>query len=250
MNDGSISLTRLPLLIVVTAWAIFLLGLPTSAQYAGNSEPKLISSEEYKLSDKAVAAGIDGKIVLSVTIDENGKVTKARVLRGPAWPCGQEPKKEIEEVREEVRQMVLRAKFTPAIRDGKPHKVEADMDFLLGDKLQKEIDRRNAEADPSKRIRKVGVLNGKALKLPKPGYPMTARGSAVSGTVSVEVLVDEQGNVFRAQAISGHPMLHQVARDAACGAKFSPTVMDQRPIRVSGVITYNFVAPRIPRPLL
>jgi TonB family protein len=254
MSHWSFCLKGLPLLIIVATVAIFLLDGKACAQLVLDSEPKLISTEEYKLSDKATAAGIDGKILLAVTIDETGSVTKARVLSGPAWPCGREVKDEIEEVREEVRQMVMRAKFSPAIREGKPRKVDGQMDFLLGEKLQREATRRKAEAemaaDPSKRVVKVGVINGKAISLPKPMYPLSARGSALSGTVRVEVLVDEQGNVFRAQAISGHPGLHQAARDAACEAKFSPTILDGRAIRVSGLITYNFVAPRVVRPPL
>jgi TonB family protein len=251
MNNGGAALTR-PLLTFVATSVTFLLALAASAQSVADAEPKLISTEEYKLTDKAIAAGIDGSILLYVTIVETGSVTKARVLTGPAWPCGKEPKKELEEVRDEVRQMVLRSRFSPAIRDGKPRKVDAEMNFLLGEKLQREETRRQAEAemaaDPSKRPKRVGVLNGKALSLPKPVYPASARGSAVSGTVSVEVLIDEQGNVFRAQPIKGPPFLHESAREAACEAKFSPTILDQRAIRVSGVITYNFVAgPRIPR---
>jgi len=87
-----------------------------------------------------------------------------------------------------------------------------------------------------------GVLNGKAVSLPKPPYPAIARQAHASGTVTVQVTIDENGNVISAHAISGHPLLQAVAVAAARGAKFSPTKLSGQPVKVTGVITYNFVA--------
>jgi TonB family protein len=86
-----------------------------------------------------------------------------------------------------------------------------------------------------------GVLNGKAVKLPKPVYPREARAARVQGPVTVQVLIDEEGRVISAAAVSGDPLLHDTAVTAAKGAIFSPTVIDGKPVKVSGVITYNFV---------
>ena len=86
-----------------------------------------------------------------------------------------------------------------------------------------------------------GVLNGKATSLPKPAYPPAARAVGASGAVSVQVLIDENGNVVSASAASGHPLLRAAAVAAARGAKFSPTKLSGEAVKVSGVITYNFV---------
>ncbi len=86
-----------------------------------------------------------------------------------------------------------------------------------------------------------GVLNGKATSLPKPPYPPIARQARASGTVVVQVLVDEKGNVVSARAVSGHPLLQAASASAARAAKFSPTKLAGKPVKVSGVITYNFV---------
>lgn len=105
----------------------------------------------------------------------------------------------------------------------------------------------NAPLDPSnKPVPKQisgGVLNGKAVSLPKPPYPPAAKAVRASGSVSVQVLVDEKGNVISASAVSGHPLLRAAAAAAAREAKFSPTLLSGTPVKVSGVITYNFVAP-------
>lgn len=81
-----------------------------------------------------------------------------------------------------------------------------------------------------------GVLNGKAIYLPLPEVPP---GDAV-GTVMVQVLIDEQGAVVSARAISGPPQLQAAAVNAARFARFSPTMLMGEPVKVSGTLMYNF----------
>jgi protein TonB len=85
------------------------------------------------------------------------------------------------------------------------------------------------------------VLNGKAVQLPKPLYPPIARVSKAQGVVTVQVLIDEVGKVISAKAVSGHPLLVLAAQQAAYEARFSPTLIGEQPVKVSGVITYNFI---------
>lgn len=87
-----------------------------------------------------------------------------------------------------------------------------------------------------------GVLNGKALTLPLPVYPAEARAAQAAGSVTVKVVVDEYGTVISASAVSGHELLRQAAVNAALQARFSPTTLMGEPVKVSGVIVYNFVA--------
>lgn len=98
--------------------------------------------------------------------------------------------------------------------------------------------------EPTKRTPKTisgGALNGKAINLPKPPYPSIARAAGASGTVIVQVTVDENGRVISASAISGHPLLKASAVQAAYGARFTPTLIDGQPVKVTGTISYNFV---------
>jgi TonB family protein len=85
-----------------------------------------------------------------------------------------------------------------------------------------------------------GVLNGIALKLPKPVLPEMIRRLKITGQVVVEVVIDGNGKVISARAVKGHPALHQPAVDAAYGARFTPTLLSGQPVKVSGVITYRF----------
>jgi protein TonB len=86
-----------------------------------------------------------------------------------------------------------------------------------------------------------GVLNGKAISKPQPAYPAIAKAARASGTVTVQVTVDESGRVVSARAAGGHPLLQQAAVQAAYQARFSPTLLSGQPVKVNGVITYNFV---------
>jgi TonB family protein len=85
-----------------------------------------------------------------------------------------------------------------------------------------------------------GVLNGKAISLPKPTYPPVARAARASGTVTVKVTVDETGKVTDARAVSGHPLLQAAAVAAARNARFSPTMLDGKPVKITGVVSYTF----------
>lgn len=87
------------------------------------------------------------------------------------------------------------------------------------------------------------VLNGSAEYLPKPPYPQMAKIARVQGRVAVQVLIDESGKVVSAKAIDGPPLLVVESQRAAYGARFSPTKINGQAVKVSGVITYNFVLP-------
>lgn len=86
-----------------------------------------------------------------------------------------------------------------------------------------------------------GVVNGIARDLPKPAYPAAAKIARIAGSVTVQVLISEEGRVISAVPASGHPLLRAAAVQAAKQAKFSPTTLSNQPVKVTGVIVYNFV---------
>lgn len=85
-----------------------------------------------------------------------------------------------------------------------------------------------------------GVLNGKATSLPIPPYPPIARAAHATGNVTVEVTIDEDGNVVAAKAVAGHPLLQAASVAAARNATFTPTKMSGKPVKVRGVLIYTF----------
>jgi TonB family protein len=95
-------------------------------------------------------------------------------------------------------------------------------------------------AKPAKTMVSEGVINGKATYLPVPAYPQPAKMVNAYGAVNVQVVIDESGTVISSRAVSGHPLLKQAAERAAFRAKFSTTYLSKVPVKVTGVIVYNF----------
>ena len=91
------------------------------------------------------------------------------------------------------------------------------------------------------RTKSMGVVNGMATDLPRPAYSAIAKAANARGVVTVQVLIDEDGKVISARAVSGHPLLQRESVQAAYRARFTPTLLSKQPVKVSGVITYNFV---------
>jgi TonB family protein len=100
-----------------------------------------------------------------------------------------------------------------------------------------------ARVDPPKPtpIKSKGVVNGQAKDLPKPEYSAAARQVNAQGKVDVQVTIDESGRVISAHAVSGHPLLRPAAENAAHRARFSPTLLSETAVKVTGVIVYNFI---------
>jgi TonB family protein len=86
------------------------------------------------------------------------------------------------------------------------------------------------------------IINGKAISLGRPSYPWGARVRSLSGTVYVLVEIDETGKVIKARDMcQGPPYLSEAAVNAAFQSRFTPTKLSGMPVKVKGVITYNFV---------
>jgi TonB family protein len=97
-----------------------------------------------------------------------------------------------------------------------------------------------ADADGAGMEVRGGVLNGKAVVKPTPHYPSEAREAREQGAVVVSVIVDESGRVILACAISGPRKLRDASEAAAYGWRFTPTLLSGMPVKVSGIITFNF----------
>ena len=86
-----------------------------------------------------------------------------------------------------------------------------------------------------------GNLNDKATELPKPIYPGEARKAHIAGQVKVRVIVDETGRVMSADIVSGPKQLWMAAIEAARKARFQPTLMGDTAVKITGILTYDFV---------
>src|SRR5437667_4783818 len=95
----------------------------------------------------------------------------------------------------------------------------------------------------SPRPKPTTVLNGKAIKLATPPYPVAARSKHLSGTIYVAVMIDEEGKVIKAKSVcGGYPELNDAAIGAARASRFTSTKTNDQALQVTGLIVYRFVA--------
>jgi TonB family protein len=104
-----------------------------------------------------------------------------------------------------------------------------------------------AQASAPKIVRKSGgVLAGSATNRVEPAYPPLAKAARISGSVVVEIMIDQEGYVASARALSGHPLLKDAAVSAVKEWRFTPTKLGGEAVNVVGTITFNFNLPAKP----
>jgi protein TonB len=88
--------------------------------------------------------------------------------------------------------------------------------------------------------RSVVMGGGEVLKRVSPSYPQAARSAHITGTVTVELSINEKGNVVSARATSGPPLLAGAAESAARGFKFTPITLDGVPVKSNRTVLFHF----------
>jgi TonB family protein len=197
--------------------------------------PKAISFPEPLYGDSVKQYGFKGVVSVYVHIDKAGKVSVIGAF-GPASPCSDLKSPNVLAIRNAAMDAAAKSVFETPLKDGKPTEANVYLTYKFTPIVDEAI-------KDSVKITSVpgGILNGRAKSLPKPYYPATAGANRVGGLVTTQVLVSEGGEVITAAALSGHPSLREAAVEAACKAQFAPLTLQGNPVRVSGLITYNFV---------
>jgi periplasmic protein TonB len=96
-----------------------------------------------------------------------------------------------------------------------------------------------------RQVQKV-VRVGSGVKPPRqtysadPVYPPLARETHIGGTVVVDAVIDEHGNVVQARVVSGHPLLMDAALKAVLLWKYEPTTLNGQPVSVELQVQVHF----------
>jgi len=73
-----------------------------------------------------------------------------------------------------------------------------------------------------------------------PRYPPLAIQTHLQGTVIVDAIIDEHGDVIEVKVVSGPPLLIQSAMDAVRHWKYEPTYLNDEPVPVQLNVTVQF----------
>jgi len=87
---------------------------------------------------------------------------------------------------------------------------------------------------------KYTFLNFEIVSKVQPVHTIKAKEAGAAGLVQVEVLIDQNGNVLKAHARTGNPLLHPEAEKAALATKFNRPTFGGKPARAIGFIVYRF----------
>lgn len=79
------------------------------------------------------------------------------------------------------------------------------------------------------------------LERTAPTYPLLAKQAHVQGTVQLDAIIDEHGNVVEVKAISGPPLLIPAAMAAVEHWRYEPTYLDEQPIAVQFLVSVTFL---------
>jgi len=89
-----------------------------------------------------------------------------------------------------------------------------------------------------------GIAGGVLVHKVLPVYPPEARDAHVHGTVVLDGMVTERGQVEDLKLVSGHPVLAKAAMDAVKQWRYTPYLLNGKPIRKQTRINIDFIAPR------
>ena len=184
-----------------------------------NSRALSLPSPEYPAAAKAVQA--TGIVRVAVVVTKTGAVKSAHIVSGHPL------------LRSAALSAARSAKFMATLKGGKPVEVSGLLLYKFGD----------AEGSKSKdlypNVIRAGIINGKAISLPRPEYPDAAKAANATGLVRVSVVIGKNGEVESVYHVSGHPLLIDISVRAAMKARFAPTTHG-KPVKVRGTIVYRF----------
>lgn len=187
-----------------------------SSASGGILNGKAINLEKPEYPKEAEDFCVGGKVEVAVLIyDATGEVIAAKAVSGNElfWKSAEEA--------------VLKTKFSPTLINGKN-------DYYLKGKIVFNF-------VPKRKCINVGIVNTRAIKLPKPPFPTTFNGKITKKElVVVQITVDESGNVIYAKSIAGHPVFRQISEAAAGQTKFFPTNVNGPPVKVNAFLAYKF----------
>jgi TonB family protein len=255
LKEVSMSKTRVVVSLAVASFAVFLTGVAGvkvfplesgAAPEAQSAEPKppdnasqnrlivapdvlaknLVHQVKPIYPPEAKQLGIQGEVLLEVSINQEGGMENIRVTKGhpilvlPALVA------------------VKQWKYRPYLVNGAPEPVMStvSVNFTLedaatgtGEQSQTPLIRLNSDKMAANVIYRV-----------EPVYPPEAKQKGVEGEVVFEVTINEQGEVSDVQVLSGNAMLVSAAYEAVRQWRYTPVLLNGDPIRAKSTVTIRF----------
>jgi TonB family protein len=174
----------------------------------------------------AVAARVQGIVIVEATIGVNGRVIETRVLRS------------IPLLDDAAVAAVGQWEYTPTLLNGVP--VPVLLTVTVNFQLENPAD---------VRIPVNALRAGKDVRAPRklknvdPLYPPAARAAGVHGDVLLDILIGSGGQVLGSRILRSSPLLDQAARNAVAQWRYEPTLRDGVAVPVVMTVAVSFTGP-------
>ncbi|MGO9084364.1 MAG: energy transducer TonB [Candidatus Sulfotelmatobacter sp.] len=206
----------------------------------------------------ALQAKVQGVVILTVQVSPSGDVENIRLMNGHPML--------VPAAIEAVKQW----KYKPYLLNGVPVEVETTVRLLFSLSHEQES-QGSADDAPLDALPQGGIIGGvigTVVTTPPPGtpapalphrirvssgvasgllktkvnphYPPEARDQRIQGVVLLQVKIDDEGNVYDVELISGHPLLAEAAIDAVRQWKYKPYLLNGVPVEVETQVQVNF----------
>lgn len=200
---------------------------------SGIENPKLVKKVEPKYTSEALRARIQGEVELEAVVGVNGMIGDIRVIKSLDKTFGLD-----EKALEAARGWV----FTPGTRDGKaiPVIVRLILEFKVSPQRLKSGDEFVKDAYL---LSDRGVVAPKVTTRTEPKYTSDAMRAKLQGIVEVDIVIDAQGKLDRAQigrSLDALYGLDEKALECVKGWKFEPGTLNGAPVPIAITVTLEF----------
>lgn len=207
------------------------------------SQGLIVKKVSAEYPEEARKQHLQGTVVLRTEISIEGDVTEVVLISGDPI------------LAPAAIEAVKQWKYNPYMLNGVPIAVETQVsvDFKLEPVILRMVPTPTPEASDVIRTTKEqgpgggprvrvseNVTKGLVAKRVNPAYPSDARARRIQGVVTLDIVIDREGNVYDVRLISGDAMLAPAAIDAVKQWKYKPYLLNGQRVEVETTVQINF----------
>lgn len=219
---------------------------PSESSIPDSTRLEPIKTPKPHYPDEARDRGLQGRVVIRLYVDEEGKVESTDIVSGDPV------------LAKAAADAFKKWRFRPFIRNGKPVKISTELPFLFTYAGKSEDFRRKAVKMPasppdspgsakpanSPAVQKIrvsaGVAEGQLLHKVDPVYPPEAMRKGIQGNVLLQATIAKDGLMKDVKLISGPPELADAAVGAVQQWRYRPYLLQGSPVEVETTVKVTF----------
>jgi TonB family protein len=215
---------------------------PSESSIPDSTRLEPIKTPKPHYPDQARDRGLQGRVVIRLHVDEQGKVESTDIVSGDPV------------LAKAAADAFKKWKFRPFIRNGKPVKVSTELPFLFTSLSEPDDSDKNSARNAEEShatdsatlssVQKIrissGVAEGQLIHKVQPIYPPEAKRKGIEGTVLLQITIGKDGLMKDVKLISGPPELVDAAIGAVQQWRYTPYLLQGNPVEVESTVKVTF----------